>query len=181
MGGGIDGPCGRPAHPQGPHGAQATFYAGNWVRCMPLAILMDHKPKLLHLVRNTIRLKHYSIRTERAYVDWIKRFIVFHHQRHSTPMSAPEIHQIVVRDGKGQKGRVTMLPQALVERLKRQLETTKVLHEQDLAEGIGRVYLPFALDRQYPLATASPRIYSRPVMTFAQGKNCWVTRTCATL
>jgi hypothetical protein len=52
---------------------------------------MDHKPKLLDLVRNKIRLKHYSIRTERAYVDWIKRFILFHHKRHPASMGAPEI------------------------------------------------------------------------------------------
>jgi integron integrase len=52
---------------------------------------MDLKPKLLDLVRQTIRLKHYSIRTERAYVDWIKRFILFHQKRHLTSMGAPEV------------------------------------------------------------------------------------------
>jgi site-specific recombinase XerD len=52
---------------------------------------MDDKPKLLDLVRNTIRLKHYSIRTERAYIDWVKRFILFHHKRHPASMGAPEI------------------------------------------------------------------------------------------
>jgi hypothetical protein len=54
--------------------------------------LMDHKPKLLDLVRNKIHLKHYSIRTERAYVDWVKRFLLFHHKRHPTAMAAAEIH-----------------------------------------------------------------------------------------
>jgi integron integrase len=215
---------------------------------------MDHKPKLLDLVRNTIRLKHYSIRTERAYIDWIRRFILFHHKRHPASMGAPEIsaflshlavegkvaastqtqalsaivflyrevlkrdvgslgevarakrperlpvvfsraevrgvlahldgahwlmasllygaglrlmecirlrvkdidfayRQILVRDGKGQKDRVTMLPQALVEPLKHQLEKAKVLHEQDLTEGFGQVYPPFALDRKYAQAS----------------------------
>jgi site-specific recombinase XerD len=52
---------------------------------------MDHKPKLLDLVRHKIRLKHYSMRTERAYIDWIKRFILFHHKRHPASMGAPEI------------------------------------------------------------------------------------------
>jgi hypothetical protein len=52
---------------------------------------MDHKPALLALVRQNIRLKHYSIRTERAYVDWIKRFILFHHQRHPVYVAAPEV------------------------------------------------------------------------------------------
>jgi site-specific recombinase XerD len=52
---------------------------------------MDHKPRFLDLVRNKIRLKHYSIRTERAYIDWIKRFILFHHKRHPASMGASEI------------------------------------------------------------------------------------------
>jgi hypothetical protein len=53
---------------------------------------MDHKPKPLDRVRQTIRFKHYSMRTERAYVDWIKRFILFHHKRHPASMGAPEVH-----------------------------------------------------------------------------------------
>jgi integron integrase len=211
---------------------------------------MDDKPKLLDLVRNTIRLKHYSIRTERAYIDWIKRFILFHHKRHPASMGAPEIRafltylavegrvaastqtqalsalvflyrevlhrnvdslgkmerakkperlpvvfsraevravlahldgqhwmmasllygaglrlmecvrlrvkdvdftyrQVLVRDGKGQKDRVSMLPQAIAEPLRQHLEKVKVLHEEDLAEGFGEVYLPFALARKY--------------------------------
>jgi hypothetical protein len=52
---------------------------------------MEQQPKLLDQVRDIIRLKHYSIRTERAYVDWIKRFILFHHKRHPNEMGAPEI------------------------------------------------------------------------------------------
>ena len=52
---------------------------------------MDHKPKLLDLVCHTIRLKHYSIRTERAYINWIKRFILFHQKRHPASMGAPEV------------------------------------------------------------------------------------------
>jgi hypothetical protein len=47
---------------------------------------MDHKPKLLDQVRNKIRFKHYSFRTEQAYVDWIKRFILFHQRRHPASM-----------------------------------------------------------------------------------------------
>jgi integron integrase len=61
--------------------------------------------------------------------------------------------QILVRDGKGQKDRVTMLPQSLAEPLKRHLEKGKVLHEQDRAEGCGEVYLPFALERKYANAS----------------------------
>ncbi len=61
-------------------------------------------------------------------------------------------HQITVRDGKGEKDRVTMLPRVLVEPLKRQLEKARLLHQQDLAEGHGAVYLPYALERKYPNA-----------------------------
>jgi hypothetical protein len=46
---------------------------------------------LLDLVRENLRLRHYSIRTERAYVDWIKRFILFHGKRHPDEMGREEI------------------------------------------------------------------------------------------
>ncbi|HYE34140.1 MAG TPA: integron integrase [Methylocaldum sp.] len=60
--------------------------------------------------------------------------------------------QITVRDGKGQKDRMTMLPQAVIEPLKAHLEKVKVLHEHDVEEGYGEVYLPYALERKYPNA-----------------------------
>jgi len=47
--------------------------------------------KLLDQVRDAIRRKHYSIRTEEAYIRWIKRFILFHDKRHPKEMGAPEI------------------------------------------------------------------------------------------
>jgi len=59
---------------------------------------------------------------------------------------------IIVRDGKGQKDRVAVLPSELVPELKRHLETTRALHDKDLAEGVGTVHLPFALSRKYPNA-----------------------------
>jgi hypothetical protein len=53
---------------------------------------MDTKPvKLLDRVRNKIRLKHYSIRTEKAYISWIKRFIYFHNMRHPEEMGRTEV------------------------------------------------------------------------------------------
>ncbi len=45
-------------------------------------------PKLLDIVRDKLRLKHYSLRTEQAYVDWIKRYILFHGKRHPREMGA---------------------------------------------------------------------------------------------
>ncbi len=52
---------------------------------------MDDKPRLLNQMRDRIRLKHYSIRTERVYCEWVKRFIRFHHYRHPQEMGAPEV------------------------------------------------------------------------------------------
>jgi integron integrase len=211
------------------------------------------KPKLLDQVRNAIRLRHYSIRTEQVYVDWIKRFILFHNKRHPRDMaenevteflthlaragnvaastqnqalsallflykevlkqeigwlgnverakrparlpvvlSAAEVRkifarlkgmekpmagllygsglrlmecvrlrikdidfayaQITVRDGKGGKDRVTMLPVNLAAPLQAHLERMKMQHDQDLADGFGTVYLPHALARKFPNA-----------------------------
>jgi integron integrase len=214
---------------------------------------LPSSPKLLDQVRGKIRLKHYSIRTEQAYVDWIKRFILHNGKKHPNELGAEEVEaflthlavegrvaastqnqaksallflyrevlgdelpwldnveqakapkrlpvvltreevqkvlshlegqhrlaagllygaglrileclrlrvkdidfarkEILVRDGKGFKDRVTMLPQSLVAALQQQLERVKALHEQDVAAGYGEVYLPYALDRKYPNA-----------------------------
>jgi hypothetical protein len=51
-----------------------------------------HRPKKLSdQVRDAIRLKHYSYRTEQAYVGWIKRYVLFHGVRHPSEMGAPEV------------------------------------------------------------------------------------------
>lgn len=208
-------------------------------------------PRLIQQVREKIRFKHYSIRTESSYVDWIRRFIFFHDRRHPRDMGAPEIEQflthlavegkvaastqnqaksallflyrevleiqlpwldniesaktpkrmpvvltqqevmsvlmqmegtyqlvgrllygtgmrileclrlrvkdidfvrgeILVRDGKGFKDRVTMLPRSLHAPLQTHLRSVKAAHEKDLAEGFGTVAMPYALDRKYP-------------------------------
>ena len=51
----------------------------------------ENPPKLLDQVQAVLRMKHYSIRTERVYLDWIKRYILFHHKTHPAQMSAPEV------------------------------------------------------------------------------------------
>jgi integron integrase len=61
--------------------------------------------------------------------------------------------QIVVRDGKGMKDRLTMLPTGLFEPLRAHLADVKAVHLQDLALGLGNVYLPFALERKHPGAS----------------------------
>lgn len=210
-------------------------------------------PRLIEQVRTVIRLKHYSLRTEECYVQWIRRFILFNDKRHPREMGADEItrylshlaracnvsastqnqalnailflyrevlkidlpwmdgidrakrparlpvvftqaevrallaplegtvwlmlsliygaglrlseclrlrvkdvdfayRQLLIRDGKGQKDRVTVLPGALIEPLRDHLVRVKRRHDQDLREGFGAVYLPFALERKYPSA-----------------------------
>jgi site-specific recombinase XerD len=52
---------------------------------------MSQPPKLLDQVREALRLKHYALRTEQAYVNWIKRFILFHDKRHPREMGVPEV------------------------------------------------------------------------------------------
>lgn len=204
-------------------------------------------------VRDAIRVRHYSIRTERAYLMWIKRYILFHGKQHpkdlngshiecyltylavnnnvasstqnlalsallflykevlrielpyldnviraKKPARLPvvltkketqevianvnikyqlivellygsglrlmeslrlrvkdiEFHRkvILVRDGKGGKDRVTILPGSVTESLKLQIENVKRLHIADLELGFGEVYLPHALSRKYPNA-----------------------------
>ncbi len=66
-----------------------------------------------------------------------------------------ERNQIVVREGKGQKDRITMLSARLHDPLARHLEAVQRLHEKDLREGFGSVYLPHALARKYPEAARS--------------------------
>ena len=61
--------------------------------------------------------------------------------------------RITVRDGKGAKDRVTMLPVNLAESLERHLRKVKAQHEEDLESGYGSVYLPDALERKYPNAS----------------------------
>jgi integron integrase len=216
-------------------------------------VLTEQKPKLLDQVRRAIRTRHYSYRTEKAYVHWIKRFIFFHNKCHPMQMGEAEIgqflsslatnrqvsastqnqalnallflykeileknigliqgvvranrpkrlpvvltkeevkrileclestawlmamllygaglrlleccqlrvkdidfgrNQIVVRAGKGNKDRCTMLPAAVIEPLRRHLQSVKRQHENDLKMGLGRVAMPDALERKYPNA-----------------------------
>jgi integron integrase len=60
--------------------------------------------------------------------------------------------QLIIRDAKGQKDRVTMLPESLIEPLRNHLVRVKERHEQDVREGFAGVYLPYALERKYPNA-----------------------------
>jgi integron integrase len=59
-------------------------------------------------------------------------------------------HQIIVRDGKGEDDRFTVLPDSLIPELERHLQHVRLLHQRDLNAGYGEVYLPYALSRKYP-------------------------------
>jgi len=61
-------------------------------------------------------------------------------------------HQIVVRDGKGEDDRLTVLPDSLVPELQSHLQIVSLIHQKDLKAGYGEVYLPYALARKYPHA-----------------------------
>ena len=63
-----------------------------------------------------------------------------------------EQSQVIVREGKGEKDRATMLPASLVQPLMEQIAFVRKLHERDIAQGYGSVELPFALARKYPNA-----------------------------
>jgi integron integrase len=65
------------------------------------------------------------------------------------------MNQIVVREGKGMKDRSTVLPETLLVRLKEQIERVKIIHKQDISDGYGEVYLPYALNKKYPSAARS--------------------------
>jgi integrase len=73
--------------------------------------------------------------------------------------------QILVRDGKGGKDRVTPLPEALIQPMQRHLGLVRELHRRDIAEGFGEVWLPDALSRKYPRAGA-PKPSIESVDTF---------------
>jgi integron integrase len=65
--------------------------------------------------------------------------------------------QIIVRDGKGQQDRITILPEKLIVPLREQIAAVKKLHDADMQEGFGEVFLPYALDRKYPNANRELR------------------------
>ena len=55
----------------------------------------NHKPKLLDRVREAVRIRHYSIRTERAYVDWVRRYILFHRKKHPSSLQARHVGEFL--------------------------------------------------------------------------------------
>src|SRR5438876_968698 len=119
---------------------------------LPPPTSSQSNPRLLTVLRLQLRLGHYSLRTEQAYVSWVRRVVRFHRCRHPRDLGRSEIR---VQRGKGQKDRVTMVPEAAREPLRDHLERVRARHEADLAAGAGAVVLPEALARKYPGAIHS--------------------------
>jgi integrase len=115
-------------------------------------------PRLLDRVRQAIRTRHCSRRTEKCYVHWIRRFILFHGKRllECARLQVKDVdvrrREIVVRDGKGRKDRVTLLPEVVRGPLIAHLERVRLQHGRDVERGLGRVELPYAIARKYPNA-----------------------------
>jgi len=65
-------------------------------RPAPTRVPSARPPKVLDRVREAIRARHYSLRTEEAYVGWIRRFILFHNKRHPAEMTEPEVNQFLL-------------------------------------------------------------------------------------
>ena len=113
-------------------------------------------PKLLEQVRDAIRRKHYSLRTEDTYVHWIKRFIYFHGKRHARELGEAEVTAFLNDLARVRKvasatqhqalSAVLGMPLAWLDDLVR----AKALHESDLASGHGDVEMPYSLARKYP-------------------------------
>jgi integron integrase len=98
-------------------------------------------PKLLAQVRYALRSRHYSKRTEESYVLRLRvKDVDF------------GSGEILIRQGKGDRDRRTMLPEKVKAPLQEHLERVKNVHARDLADGYGRVPLPDALKRKYPNA-----------------------------
>lgn len=74
---------------------------------------MDGKPRLLDQMRDVIRVKHYAIRTERVYCEWVKRFIRFHRYRHPVEMGALELEAFLTDLAVRRKVSVSTQNQAL--------------------------------------------------------------------
>lgn len=75
--------------------------------------MTENKPRLLDQVRQIIRVKHYSLRTEESYINWIKRFIFFNNKKHPIEMGEKEIGEFITHLSKNEKVSASTQNQAL--------------------------------------------------------------------
>jgi hypothetical protein len=102
----------------------------------------DHA-SLIDSLRATIRAQYYSIRTEKSYVGWVQRFLLYFPDQSPGDLGEEQVRH---------KDRVVPLPQCAIEALKQQLEKVRRVHQENLAQGYGETYLPNALAREYSAA-----------------------------
>ena len=131
----------------------------------PQKLLDQAGTELCRNVRDAIRLKHYSIRTEEAYVGWTTRFILFHGKRHPQEMGVPEIQAFLTHLAVDEHAAASTQNQAL----SALLFLYRQVLRQDLDGPLG------ALRASRP--TPSPPTCWKATMTFARSRNCWATRT----
>lgn len=117
-------------------------------------------PKLLDRAREVARFKHLSLRTETTYINCIRHFILYHGKRHPMDMGAEEIRQFlsylaVEKHVAASTQNVALSALLFLYRdvldmeLQRHLARIKLAHEDDVRDGFGEVYLPYALERKY--------------------------------
>ena len=111
---------------------------------IPSAQSTHGKPKLLDLLREAIRSRHYSRSTETTYCHWVKRFIFFHNVRHPADMAEPEINSFLTH---------LAVKEHIKMPLAEHLNNVKKIHDADIAKGFGRVIMPAAFSRKYPNAS----------------------------
>ena len=117
---------------------------------------MPAKKKLLDQIRDIFRVKHHSVKkgTPRLMLSLLYGSGL--RLSECLRLRVKDIdfgyHQIVVRDSKGNKDRITVLPDNLIHPLKEHLKRIRLTHEKDKLEGFGEVDLPFAIARKYPNA-----------------------------
>ena len=109
---------------------------------------MKTSSPFLNEVIAAIRVRHYSIRTEQAYVGWVRRFFVFHGKRHPAEMGVAEVGDFLTHlavTGNVAASTQNQALNALLIPLQRHLSGVKNTHEKDLLDGYGQVWLPHAL------------------------------------
>ena len=121
------------------------------------------RSRLLDQMREILRLHHYSIRTEEAYLEWVKRFILFHNKRHPSEMGEKEVsafltylavnkHVSASTQNQALSAILFLYKKVLNQKLDWLEDVVRAKRPRNLPDGFGRVYLPFALDRKYPNA-----------------------------
>jgi integron integrase len=128
---------------------------------LTVSALSSAKPKLLDQVRQAIRTRHYSDRTEKAYVHWIKRYIFFHNKRHPQEMAEAEISQFL--SGLATDGRVSASTQ------NQALNALLFLYREVLGKNIGYVDGVVRAKRQPRLPTVLTRDEIKAILSQLQG------------